>query len=86
MLKEILERVLKNVEEGEIITPIDTFTSKNVFSDKDLKHKAKVNNFEKGDEFEVHTVTPHEIVCYVKNKDLYIVIDKLDLKEFEDLD
>ena len=88
MLKEIILETLgiKNVEEGELITPIDTYTSKNCFQDVNLTKKIKGSvTFKKGDELEVQVVTPHEIVAYNKDKDLYVVIDKRDFSEFEDI-
>jgi len=88
MLKEILEKIgLKNVEVGEIITPIDEYMVKNGFLDEDLKLRIKgIIIIKKGEEIEIQSVTPHEVVGYCKDKDIYIVIDKLDLPEFENLD
>lgn len=87
MLKEILKSIgLKNVEEGEIITPIDTFISGEVYDDKDLEmHIRGMISFKNGDKFEIQIVTPHEIVAYVKNKNYYVVLQKNDLKEFKEL-
>jgi hypothetical protein len=89
MLKEILSETLgiKNVEEGEVITPIDEFISKDCFEDEELTKKVKKPvKFEKGDEIEVQIVTPHEIVGYCENKDIYVVLQKYDLTEFENID
>ena len=91
MLKEILENInenlgLKNVEEGEIITPIDSFIGGSIYSDKDLTKRIKgIIKFKDGDIFEIQVVTPQEYVAYVKNKDLYIVLQKNDLSEFKEL-
>jgi len=75
---------MKNVELGEIITPIDEYIVKNGFLDKDLKHRIRgIISIKKGDEIEIQIVTPHEVVGYCKNKNIYIVIDKLELEFFE---
>jgi len=87
MLKRMLEKVgIKNIEEGELIRPIDEYKTKNVFCDKELIKKCKETIFTKDDEFEVQSVTAHEVVAYVKSKKVYVVIDKNDFSEFEDVE
>jgi len=87
MIKEIIEKIsVKNIEQGEVITPIDTFKTKEVFCDKELKNKCKETEFKKGDEFEIQIETSNELVAFVKNKNVYVVIDKNDLNEFENVD
>jgi len=87
MIKEIIEKIsVKNVEQGEMITPIDVFKTKEVYCDEKLENKCKENEFKKGDEFEIHVETPNELVAFVKNKKVYVVLDKNDLGEFENLD
>jgi len=73
---------MKNVELGETII-IDTFKSKNCFLDKELTKRIKDTIIFQNDEIEIQIVTPHEVVGYCKNKNIYIVIDKLEFKFFE---
>lgn len=86
MIKELLENIgVIDVEEGEVITPIDSFKSGNVYIDEDLTKRIKgIIKFEDGDEFEIQVITPQEYIAYVRNKDLYVVLQKYDLNEFKE--
>ena len=88
MLKEILENApdVKYVEIGDLITPIDKFTSGNCYRNESLTQKIKgYVDFSKGDEFEIQVVTPQEVVAYVKDMDLYVVLQPYELEDFENL-
>jgi len=83
MLKELIENV-KNVEEGELIRPIDYFETM-LYKDKELTKRIGIKKFDKNDIFEIQVVTPNEIIAYVKNKG-YVLLQKFDLNDFEDVE
>jgi hypothetical protein len=86
IFKKIMETKInvKNVEEGELIRPIDKIEL-NAFKDKELTKKIEVT-LTKEDEIEIISTTEHDIVGYVKNKDVYVVLSKYDLEDFEDVE
>ena len=83
MLKELIENV-KNVEEGELIRPIDYFETM-LYKDKELTKRIGIKKFDKNDIFEIQVVTPNEIIAYVKNKG-YVLLQNFDLYDFEDVE
>jgi len=83
MLKELIENI-KNVEEGELIRPIDYFETM-LYKDKELTKRIGIKKFDKNDIFEIQVVTPNEIIAYVKNKG-YVLLQKFDLNDFEDVE
>ena len=86
IFKKIIETKIsaKNVEEGELIRPIDKIEL-NAFKDKELTKKIEVTST-KEDEIEIISTTEHDIVGYVKTKDVYVVLSKYDLEDFEDVE
>ena len=83
--KVIKEKIsVKNVEEGELIRPIDR-VKLTAFKDEELTKKTKVT-LTKDDIVEIISTTEHDIVGYVKNKDVYVVLSKYDLEDFEDVE
>jgi hypothetical protein len=76
--------MLKHLEVGDIISPLDTFISKNVYNDEKLEnYVGEPHNFTKKDNFEIQIVTPQELVAKVNN--LYVVLQNYDLSEFENI-
>lgn len=82
MLRKLLESQLKEVNVNDEITPIDKYEV-DYFYKEDLNKKIKGCSIYKDNKIKIISVSPTKIIGVMEKLDLYVILDKLNLKEFE---